>query len=167
MKRFISIALVTFLLLALFSCSDTREFTHAEYTISLPKEYYTTTASGLAGDFEYDLVMTNGEAYIGVSRLSFVVASQMGIDITMTPGDFAEYCMAITGVDSSISKHGDVYYYIYYQTQNSIKYMLLLAFHRSPDAYFTTVFTVKADAERRYISQFIDFADSVKFKLYY
>lgn len=166
MKRIISLLLLSLLLLSLFACSGTVEFAHAEYTIALPNDYYLTSYSSSA-DFEYDLVMTNGEAYVGVSRLSFVAASQTGIDITMTPGDFAEYCLAVSGVDSSVSKQGDAYYYVYYEVKGGIKYMLLLAFHRSPDAYFTTVFTVKADAERRYISQFIEYADNVKFKSVY
>ncbi|MBR5242002.1 MAG: hypothetical protein IKV20_02575, partial [Clostridia bacterium] len=97
MKKIISALLLCVLTFSLFSCSGDNDFTHAEYTITLPGEYYSTTSAGVAGDFKYDLVMTNGEAYVGVSRLSFVVASQTGIDITLTPGDFAEYCMAISG----------------------------------------------------------------------
>ena len=164
MKKIISAALLCIIIFSLFSCSRTNDFTHAEYTITLPGDYYRTASNGVAGDFEYDLVMTNGEAYVGVSRLSFVVASQTGIDITLTPGDYAEYCMALSGTDSVVKQHADVYYYVCYQMQGAEKYMLLLAFHRSPNAYFTTVFTVRADAERRYISEFLDYADSVKFK---
>ena len=165
MKKIISALLLCVLAFSLFSCSSAKDFTHAEYTITLPGEYYNTTSAGVAGDFQYDLVMTNGEAYVGVSRLSFVVASQTGIDITLTPGDFAEYCMALSGTDSVVKQHGDAYYYVYYEIEGGVKYMLLLAFHRSPNAYFTTVFTVKADSERRYISEFLDYADSVKFKI--
>ena len=165
MKRIVTVALLCVLIYSLFSCSGANDFTHAEYTITLPGEYYTTTSGSAAGDFEYDLVMTNGEAYVGVSRLSFVTASQTGIDITLTPGDFAEYCMALSGTDSVVKQHGDAYYYVYYEEAGGVKYMLLLAFHRSPNAYFTTVFTVKADAERRYISEFLEYADSVKFQL--
>lgn len=165
MKRIVTVALLCVLIYSLFSCSGANDFTHAEYTITLPGEYYTTTSGSAAGDFEYDLVMTNGEAYVGVSRLSFVTASQTGIDITLTPGDFAEYCMALSGADSVVKQHGDAYYYVYYEETGGVKYMLLLAFHRSPNAYFTTVFTVKADAERRYISEFLEYADSVKFQL--
>lgn len=165
MKKIISAFFLCVLAFSLFSCSGANEFTHAEYTITLPGDYYSTTSVGAVGEFEYDLVMTNGEAYVGISRLSFVTASQTGIDITLTPGDFAEYCMALSGTDSVVKQHGDAYYYVYYEIQGGVKYMLLLAFHRSPNAYFTTVFTVKADAERRYISEFLDYADSVKFKL--
>ena len=165
MKRIVTVALLCVLIYSLFSCSGANDFTHAEYTITLPGEYYTTTSGSAAGDFEYDLVMTNGEAYVGVSRLSFVTASQTGIDITLTPGDFAEYCMELSGTDSVVKQHGDAYYYVYYEERGGVKYMLLLAFHRSPNAYFTTVFTVKADAERRYISEFLEYADSVKFQL--
>ena len=152
------VLLVTLSLSLLTSCGEAT-FTHAEYSISLPSDYdYLEDTDGV-----YDIAMSNGEAIIGVSRLSFVAADKTGIDISMMPSQFAAYYKAVSKVDSTLEMTGDVPYYVYYLDKGGVKYTVLIAFHRSKHAYFTTTFTVRADAERRYISEFIDYADNVIF----
>ena len=155
MKRIISLILALMSVFLLVSCSS--EHTYAEFTLTAPRDYKDYDSKGA-----YDLAFTDGHATVGVLRISLVSAEQSGLDITFTPGDFAEFYMEKAGVDSVLQMENDVPYYTYFQTVGGIKYYYLAAFYRTEGAYFTVTCMVEQSMAISYIDEFKEIISSAK-----
>ena len=155
LKRLSALA-VLIVALALSSCKSDAGHSYAEFKITLPEEFFEYDAE------LYDLALTDGVASLGLNRISFVSASQTGIDITLTPRDFATAYMLESGVSEEIYETGDVPYYTTYAGTLDERYFCLYAFYRTPQAYFTLVCMAPSGLESEYKNLFVDYIDNVE-----
>ena len=155
MKRIIPLILALLSVFLLVSC--TSEHTYAEFTLTAPRDYKEYDSKG-----SYDLAFTDGYATVGIVRISLVSAEQSGLDITYTPGDFAELYMEKAGIDSVLQIEKDIPYYTYFQTVSGKKYYYLAAFYRTEGAYFTVSCMVEQSMAVSYIDEFKEIITSAK-----
>ena len=154
LKKTLSLTLV---LLSLFFVSCSKEHTYAEFTLTAPRDYDEYDSGGA-----YDLAFTDGQATVGVHRISFVTAEKTGLDISFTPGDFARFFMEKAGVDSLIQTEKGIPFYTYFQTVGGKKYYYLAAFYRTEGAYFTVTCMVEESRAISYIDEFKEIITSAK-----
>ena len=78
-KLLIFFLILTFSFSILVSCSDTEEFTHCELTLVLDKSFREEESE------EYDLLLSNGEAVVSLTRISFEAGFDSGIPPSLPP----------------------------------------------------------------------------------
>ena len=156
-KRFLSFVLFTALLLSLLSCADEDTvIVHCEFRLSLPNGY-----DELESDV-YDVLVTNGEYMIAVTRISFWGGMHEGIPQTMSEVEFAEFYLEKCSRNANIIKDG-VTYAEYYSENGEAEHFCLEAFYRSPDAYFVVLFASHVSREETARPVFLDLAEEVTF----
>ena len=144
------------LLASLASCKADKKHTYAEFNLTVPENFF---------EYEtdlYDLSLTDGVASLGLNRISFVTAQQTGLDITLTPTDFATYYMRGLDENAEIHRTGDVPYAVTVSGDLEARYFCLYAFYRTPQSYFTLVCMAPYNERGNYEKAFIDYIDNVE-----
>ena len=152
MRRFLALLLCLAALITLFACSGEREFTHAELTLTLPDDFRREDAGGRA-----DMLLTNGEATVAVTRFPF---SNSSIPASLSTDDFARYYMQKTEISATLYAYRDIPYYTYRDASTGL--FCTATFLRSPYAYFTVLFAAQDEAQWR--EQFLEIADTAILK---
>ena len=157
-KRAISLLLVlTAVLTLLVSCSDERDFTHCEITLTLPKDFKERESEN------FDLLVSNGEAFIGISRITFIAGFNQGIPETYTAKQFASFFMYNSGKEAELYTYGDVPYYSYIEESGSKTLYCLATFYRTRYAYIYVLYSTEESKESKWREQFLSYATSVSF----
>lgn len=149
-KRIASLLLLPIMLVSIFACGRDNVFTHAEFNLPLPKDFYEVEAENS------DMLMTNGEVTVAVTRYSY--ASDK-IPSYLTAEVFAGYCLEKSGVDSEVNMYADIPYFTYYSSQSGARLYCMVAFYSTPYAYFSVLFATPAELEGEWREQFLVIAD--------
>lgn len=157
-KRVISFFLVLLTVAAaLVSCSDECAFTHCEITLTLPKDF------GERESENFDLLLSNGEATVGISRITFIAGFNQGIPETYTAKQFASFFMYKSGKDAEIYSYGDVPYYSYTEDSGSKTLYCLATFYRTRYAYIYVLYSTDESKESEWREKFLSYATSASF----
>ena len=151
------LALIVFLsvVLSLASCSDVTAG-WCELWIVLPHGFEETETDGA-----FDVAYTDGEAVVGITRMSFEAAIDDGIPSTLSPLRFAEEYKTRTGLDNySVKERGDVPYITYYTREGTEIFMHTVGFYKSYYAYFAVAFVVNSKREAKYSENLFEIFDS-------
>ena len=110
----------------------------------------------------FDVAYYDGNAIVGMTRYSFVDCIEYGFLSTLDPEKFAEVHLQKTEKEGvEIFKDGDVPYYSYTLTNSSGgEYFYLLAFYRTPYAYFVVTFITPAERSDEMKDVFLQYAKS-------
>jgi len=155
LKRIVAFALLVAALLSLFSCTADKEHRVSELVITVPKNFEVISDNPNA-----DLTLSNGEATIAVTRLSYESESIPG-PVTVTV--FAEQFIENLGLDATVYKYGDIAYATYYSKSGGASLFSTVAFVRSPYAYFMLLFSTSEAGEGEWRERFLELADGVYF----
>lgn len=154
--RISALLLLLAMLVCTVGCAKTREHIHCELGISLPREYEKVDIE------QYDLAMSNGEAIVGLMRLSFEAALGEGIYSTHSPYAFAELYTVILGMeDTTVEEHGDVPYFTYTRQSSGGDYFYMATFYRTHYAYFIITFICPLELEGGYRVNFLSYTEQV------
>ena len=149
-KRIISALLLPLMLACLFSCGKQNVFTHAEFSLPLPKDFYEVEAENS------DMLMTNGEVTVAVSRYSYESESVPGY---LDAEAFAEYCLEKSGISTEVYMYGDIPYFTYYDTQSGARLYCMVTYYSTPYAYFSVLYATRAANEGKWREKFFTLAD--------
>ena len=152
MKRAVTLLILICLCLTLGACASSNEFIHAELTITVPDGFQQQDAGGRA-----DMLLTNGEATVALTRFSF---SNSSVPPALSTDDFAEYYMHKTEVEATLYNYRDIPYYTYRDGGTGL--FCTAVFYRTPYAYFTVLFAARDEAEWR--ERFLEIADTATLK---
>ena len=141
------------------SCSDYKTFDHCELYIRLPSDFEDVGASD-----NFDLLISNGDVSVGVSRISFTAAYNNGIPDTLTDKAFAEYFLAQIGKELTVYTRDGVPYVSYTEEHGSRQYYCVATFYRSLYAYFLVLYSTDAHLGDEWRELFLEFATDVTFK---
>ncbi len=151
-KRIVSLLLLSVILVCISACGRDNVFSHAEFNLPLPDDFYEVEAENS------DMLMTNGEVTVAVTRYSY---ASDNIPSYLTAEVFADYCLDKSGVDSEVNMYGDIPYFAYYSSQSGSKLYCMVAFYSTPYAYFSVLFATPAALESVWREQFLVLADGV------
>ena len=141
------------------SCSDYKTFNHCELYIRLPSEFEDVGATD-----SFDLLMSNGDVSVGVSRMSFGAAYENGIPDTLTDKAFAEYFLMQSGKVLTVYTRDGVPYFSYTEELDGNEYYCVATFYRSLYAYFLVLYSTDAHLSEVWREPFLEFATDVTFK---
>lgn len=150
LKRIAAALLLPIMLACVFACKRETVFTHAEFNLPLPEDFYEVEP------VNSDMLMTNGEVTVAVSRYSY--ASET-IPAYLTAEIFAEYCLDKSGIDSSVYMYGDIPYFTYYSSSNGAELYCMVTFYSTPYAYFSVLYATPTSLESAWREQFLAIAD--------
>ena len=159
MKRriFFLFLIFAFTFSSLVSCTREKEFTHCELTMALDNSFTEEESD------EYDLLLTDGEVIISVTRISFVAALESGIYDTYTAEEFARFFMYQSKKSDSLFLQQEIPYYTYTEDYKGSEFFHMLTFYRSYSAYFIVGYSVMGEGSDGYIDKFLEYADSAYF----
>ena len=149
-KRILSLLLLLLVLSSLFSCGRETVFTHAEFSLPLPKEFYEVEAENS------DMLMTNGEVTVAVSRYSY---ESEGVPGYLDAEAFAEYCLEKSGINTKVYMYGDIPYFTYYDSQSGARLYCMVTYYSTPYAYFSVLYATRASLEGEWRERFLTIAD--------
>ena len=150
LKRLACVLLLFVVLASVFSCGKENVFTHAEFNLTLPDDFYEVESD------TSDMLITNGEVTVAVSRYSY---ESDNIPPYLTAEVFAEYCLEKSGVDSEVSMYGDIPYFAYYNSDSGNTLYCVATFYSTPYAYFYVLYATPAALESEWREQFLTIAD--------
>ena len=160
MKRIVISILIFALSVPFFvACSDEPEvdmsYRHAycEIAFDLPQNY-----TEMPSD-TFDALFTNGQATVGITRLSFVGVEGDDLDGSMFPDKVARKYAEKNSLDVSFTDKTDHTYFEY----RDGGYYNLIAFYRSKYAHFIVRFTCTEEKESVYAKEFERFASDAIF----
>ena len=149
-KRIFTALVLQLFLICTFSCGRENVFTHAEFSLPLPKDFYEVESESS------DMLMTNGEVTVAISRYSY---ESEGIPSYLTADIFAEYCLEKSGVDAEVFMYGDIPYFTYYSSPSGTQLYCMATFYSTPYAYFYVLFATPAALESEWRETFFTIAD--------
>ncbi len=149
-KRTLALLLCTVLIAFAISCGKDNVFTHAEFNLPLPEDFYEVEPTNS------DMLMTNGEVTVAITRYSYESESIPGY---LTADLFAEFCLNKSGVDSEVNLYGDIPYFTYYSTETGTKLYCMVTFYSTPYAYFSVLYATPSVLEGVWREQFFTIAD--------
>lgn len=152
--RLCAAILFVLLLPSLFACSRERVLEYCELSITLPAEFELITKEEELVSLASDAAATDGSLTVTLARLSFVAAIEDGIPDTLGPEAFAKVFATRSGlklegdatatvgdITVRISEWGDAVYYTYgYLGAEELPMRAVIAFYRTPYAYFAIGF---------------------------
>ena len=159
MKRriFFLFLVFAFLLCSLVSCTREKEFTHCELTLVLDSSFEEKKSE------EYDLLLTDGEIAVSITRISFVIAPTMGFPETDTAKGFAANYMHRTESSDELLTYGNIPYYTYTEEYDGETFFHTFTFYRSYQAYFIVGYSVRGNGTGSYLNKFLKYADAAYF----
>ena len=157
-KRVLSLILALMTVTALLvSCSDYSSFTHCEITFTLPNDFEVRESEN------FDLLISNGEATVAVSRVTFSAGFNQGIPETYTAKQFASFFMYNTKTEAEIYTFDGVPYYSYIDESGTRALFCLATFYRTRYAYIYVLYSTDASKENEWREKFLSYATSVSF----
>lgn len=156
-KVLILFLILTFSFFALVSCSDTKEFTHCELTLVLDKSFQEQESE------EFDLLLSNGDAVISLTRISFEAGFDSGIPDTLTPKGFAAFFMNKSGKSDELLMRGELPYYTYNESVNGSDIFYTVTFYRSYNAYFIVAYATPLQNKNELSEKFLWYAENAYF----
>ncbi len=150
LKRLVCMFLSLVLLASVCSCGKENVFTHAEFNLTLPDDFYEVESD------TSDMLITNGQVTVAVSRYSY---ESDNIPPYLTAEVFAEYCLEKSGVDSEVNMYGDIPYFTYYNSDSGTRLYCVATFYSTPYAYFYVLYATPATLEGEWREQFLSIAD--------
>ena len=157
-KRTVSLFLMLITVATLLvSCSDERDFTHCEITLTLPKDFKERESEN------FDLLISNGEATVGVSRITFIAGFNQGIPETYTAKQFASFFMYHSGKSKELYNYGGVPYYSYTEESGAKTLYCLATFYRTRYAYIYVLYSTDASKESEWRESFLKCAATAVF----
>ena len=156
-KLLILFLILTFSFSILVSCSDTEEFTHCELTLVLDGDFEEEKSE------EYDLLLSNGEVVVSLTRISFEAGFDSGIPETLTPKGFAAFFMHKSGKSEELLMHGDLPYYTYTESINGNDIFYTVTFYRSFNAYFMVAYATPLQNKNEWSHKFLWYAENAYF----
>ena len=158
MRRGIAFLVSLVLAISLFSCSEpdvdmTYRHEYCELALNLPTSY----TEGKSDSF--DVIFTNGEAVVGIQRLSFQGVENDDLDGSMFPEKVARKYAEKNALEVEITDKEDHSYFTY--TDGA--YYNLIAFYRSKYAHFIVRFMCIEEKENIYSADFLRFSSEAKF----
>ncbi len=156
-KKLIAIILLLATCFAVASCDGETVYGHAELEIALPKDYREFEAES------FDASYTNGQALVGILRISYDASFNEGIPDFLTPEQFARFYKTATKREAEISLHGAIPYYEYTEKQDGVENAYLASFYRSKYAYFAVIFATPKLFYTELKNEFLSYAESVIF----
>ena len=157
-KRFLAALLLIASTVAFVACSREKSFRHCEIVITLPSDFEDKGESQ-----NFDMLLSNGVASVGIARITFVAGINMGIPETYSAKEFARYFMYSTEVDAEVYFYGDMPYYSYYDESTGDKMFCLATFYRTLYAYVYVVYAVEESFESEWREKFLDIGKNVVF----
>ncbi len=159
-KKVLILALALVCALGAVSCNEKTEntgyrYSYAELAFDLPLNY-----ADMKSD-SFDALFTNGEAFIGVSRLSFYGVENDDLDGSMFPETVAEKYAQKNSLDVEIEVRESFAYFSYSEGG----YFNFMAFYRSKYAHFIVRFTCIDEKSERYEPLFLKYAEEARFTL--
>lgn len=158
-KRY-SLTFMIFLMLAaaFVSCENEKtdmsyRHTYCELALNLPQSYIELEG----GDF--DAFFSTGEAFVGVSRLTFQGIEGDDLDGSMFPDEVARKYAERNDLDVTVVDASAFSYFVYIEGG----YYNLMAFYRSKYAHFIVRFMCAEEKEDKYSSEFLKYASEAKF----
>ena len=158
-RRVIAILLFALCLSSFVSCSDEPEVdmsyrhTYCEIAFDLPIDY-----ADMPSD-TFDALFTNGQATVGITRLSFAGIEGDDLDGSMFPDTVARKYAEKNELDVTFTDKTDHTYFEY----RDGGYYNLIAFYRSKYAHFIVRFTCTTEKEGEYAQDFVRFAAEARF----
>lgn len=140
------------------SCSNERSFNHCELYITLNEDFADVGSSN-----NFDLLLSNGDVSVGISRMTFSAAYDNGIPDTLTDKAFAEYFLKESGKELTVYTRDGVPYFSYTEALGEREYYCVATFYRSLYAYFLVLYSTDAELSDTWREDFLKFATGVHF----
>lgn len=179
MRRLLSLIVVICIAFLLVGCSKTKEFQHCEIILNLPADFESvsgeepfvvTDALGAEVKFttsngnQVDLALCDGNSAVTLVRISAEAAAGEGIFPALSQLEFAKfYIENILKLDTQCQLISDIPYCTYEKRSNGTEFSFLLAFYRSPDAYFVLTFITTADRFEAMMPTLTEYIRAVRF----
>ena len=156
-KSIILFLIMAFSFFAFVSCSDNVEFAHCELTLVLDDGFEAEKSE------EFDLLLSNGDAVVSLTRISFDAGVESGIDETYTAKGFAAFFMNKSGKSEELLMRGDVPYYTYTEKVNGSDIFYTVTFYRSFNAYFMVAYATPLENKNEWSERFLGYAEDAYF----
>ncbi len=156
-KKLLAIILLLATCLAAASCDGEVVYGHAELEIALPEDFREFEAES------FDAAYTDGQALVGILRISYDASFNEGVPDFLTPEQFARFYKTATKREAEIALHGATPYYEYTEKQDGVENAYLASFYRSKYAYFAVVFATPKLFYGELKSEFLSYTESVIF----
>ncbi len=159
-KKVLAFAIALLCAMGLSSCLEDREntgyrYSYAEIAFDLPFSYTEIKSDS------FDALFTNGEGFVGISRISFYGTENDDLDGSMFPETVAQKYADKNSINADIEVR-DAYAYFSYSEDG---YFSIIAFYRSKYAHFI-VRLMSIDEKREiYEPEFLKYIDGAKFTL--
>ena len=154
MRRVILLVLAAILVFSLFSCGKDNEkseylHTYCEIAFDLPISFISVESQ------EFDALFTDGEAFLGITRLSFVATDNSGVlNGSMFPDAVARSYAESQDIDVNIIDEESYSYFVC--TEGG--YYNQFVFYRSKYAHFVVRFMCASEKESKYAKAFMKYA---------
>ena len=156
-KRIFAVILTLCMAFSIFSCKGT-EYSHCELVLPLSADYQP------AVDELYDKLYTDGQSSVAILRISFDAAVLEGISDAHTAEEFGRYWLLQCGRVATVKSEPNVDYCEYYDSSTGLEYYYLVAFYRTPNAYFIVLFMSDKASEDTSRVKFLEYARGTYFK---
>lgn len=179
MKRIFSLLTAIILFLSLIGCSDISEFRHCEMILRLPRDFSPVEegepfviidGSGKEISFttsnekSVDMALCDGDCAVTLVRISTEAAGASGIFPALSQLEFANfYIKRILLLDAECQLISDIPYCTYEKRTDGVDFTFLLAFFRTPNAYFVLSFITTTDRFDAMMPSLTEYVLSVKF----
>lgn len=150
LKRILSALLLPLILVSVLACGRENVFTHAEFNLPLPDDFYEVDP------VNSDMLMTNGAVTVAISRYSYASDT---IPSYLEAEHFAAYCLGESGIDAEIYTYNDIPYFTYYSASDGSPLYCVVTFYSTPYAYFSVLFATPKSLESAWREQILILAD--------
>ncbi len=156
-KKILALLILFAAVLSLASCDGEKTYGHAELEIALSEDFREFEAES------FDVAYTDGQALVGILRISYDASFNEGIPDFLTPEQFARFYKTATKREAEIKIHGLTPYYEYSEVQEGVKNAYLASFYRSKYAYFAVIFATPELFYGELKNEFLSYTESVIF----
>lgn len=152
------LSIVWMLSALLTSCGDEQtdmsyRHRYCELALNLPQSYAELTSDS------FDAFFSTGEAFVGISRLTFQGLEGDDLDGSMFPDEVARRYAQKNSMDVAVVDAEGYSYFIYFEGG----YYNLISFYRSKYAHFIVRFMCSEEKEVKYSADFLKYASEAKF----
>ena len=156
-KKTVSLMLTLVLAFMFFVSCKEKEFVHCELSLPLGDTFVEIESD------DYDLLLSDGEIAVAVTRLTFIAAFNQGIADTYTAKAFANYFMKKSGKSDTLYTLGDIPYYTYTEKGKNTDMFYTVTFYRSLNAYFIVAYASNAQIREKTEPKMLEYAKSLYF----
>lgn len=157
-KRAVTVCIFFLFAALFFSCGEeptdmSYRHKYCELALNLPQSYVEMESDS------FDAFFSTGEAFIGVSRLTFQGIEGDDLDGSMFPDEVARKYAQKNSLDVSVVDCEGYSYFVY--TEGG--YYNVISFYRSKYAHFIVRFMCIEEKKDRFASDFLKYASTAKF----